>query len=96
MSTQNASQDTPAHPTKDDPACPERDGREAAHDDGSSDNSKETPENAPPDHGLPTHGVGRFLWEVPKDTPIHELGDAYDRWRATGDAEQTDATGWSQ
>lgn len=58
-------------------------------------------DGAPQHHSLPTHGVGRFLLECPPDTPVRELGSAYQRWRATGDteqsdAEQTDATGWSE
>ena len=85
----NASQDTRANPSKDSPACPERDTREGAQDDSST-----VTQSNPPTHGLPTHGVGRFLWEVPKGTPISELGELYERWQ--DDTEQADLQGWEK
>jgi len=84
----NVSRDTATHPTKDESTCPEQDTRKRAHDDGSRDT-----DNNPPDHGIPTHGVGRFLWECDKRTPVDELGDLYRRW--VDDSEQVDLGEWS-
>lgn len=85
----NTSQDTRANPSKDSLACPERDGRKAAHNDDSREQS-----NNPPNHGVPTHGVGRFLWECDKQTPVSELGRLYDRW--CDETEQSDIQEWSE
>jgi hypothetical protein len=89
MSTQHASQDTSANPSKDSPTCPERDGRKTAQDD-----STEAQDNKPPNHGIPTHGKSRFLWEVDKDTPISELGDRYQQW--LDQTEQSELSRWSE
>jgi hypothetical protein len=89
MSMKNASQDLTANPSKDAPSSPERDGRKTAHD----DDSREQPNN-PPNHGIPTHGVGRFLWEVDKRTPVDELGRLYDRWES--DSKQAELGEWSE
>jgi hypothetical protein len=66
-----------------------RDTREGAQDDSSTAEN-----NSPPDHGLPTHSAARFLWEVPKDTPISELPELYRRW--IDDTEQVDLGRWSE
>lgn len=89
MSTKHESRDTPARPSKDSPARRVRDGRETTQGDGSTDG-----DNKPPNHGVPTHGVGRFLWECDKRTPVSELGDLYQRWR--DDSEQVDLGEWSK
>jgi len=89
MSAKNASQDTSANPTKDSPTCPGRDTREGAHTESEGEQS-----NNPPNHGLPTHGAGRFLWEVDKRTPVDELGELYTRWQ--DDSEQVDLGRWSE
>ena len=89
MSAQNASQDSTANPSKDAPSRPERDGRKTAQDDGCTES-----DNKPPDHGIPTHGVGRFLWECDKRTPVSELGQLYDRWQ--DDSQQVDLGRWSE
>lgn len=89
----NASRDTSANPSKDSPTCPERDGREATHDDDSRDEEKEAPD--PPDHGQPTHGTARFLLVAPPETDIRDLGELWDRWQKTDDPEQADLSGWS-
>jgi hypothetical protein len=86
----NASPDTSANPTKDSPTCPERDGRKTAQDDGTDAQAN----NSPPNHGIPTHGIGRFLWEVDKDTPVEELGDRYREWQK--ETEQSELSGWSE
>jgi hypothetical protein len=89
MSTQNASQDSTANPTKDAPSSPERDGRKTTQTDRSTEN-----DNKPPNHGVPTHGVGRFLWECDKRTPIDEIGELYGRW--ADDSQQVDLGEWSE
>ncbi len=85
----HASQDTSANPTKDSPTCPERDGRETTHDDGSTVN-----DNNPPNHRIPTHGVGRFLWECDPRTPVSELGELYTRWK--DESQQANIGEWSE
>ncbi|WP_154021012.1 hypothetical protein [Haloarcula sp. CBA1127] len=89
MSTNHASQDLTANPTKDAPSSPERDGRETTQSDDSRDS-----DNNPPNHGVPTHGTGRFLWECDPRTPVDELGELYDRWK--DDSEQADLGEWSE
>jgi len=81
MSAKNDSPDTSATLSKESRTCPGRDGRETAQNDGSSTADKESP--------APTHGFGRFLVVCPPETPISELPAAYERWRRTGNAEQT-------
>ncbi|ADB64007.1 hypothetical protein Htur_5279 (plasmid) [Haloterrigena turkmenica DSM 5511] len=76
MSTNADTPSTSAHPTKDEPTCPGQDGQEPVQDDNTDVSS-----NNPPTHRLPTHGIGRFLWETPADTPIGELGERYREWR---------------
>ena len=88
MSAKNDSPDKSAHPTKDELTCPGRDGRKTTHNDSSTVDA-----NNPPNHGVPTHGVGRFLWECPKDAPISELGDLYREWSSN---DQSDLTRWSE
>jgi len=89
MSAKNDSPDTSEHPTKSEPTCPGRDGRKTTQDDDSTET-----DNKPPDHGIPTHGVGRFLWECDKRTPVSELGQLYDRWQ--DDSQQVDLGRWSE
>ncbi|SDD80088.1 hypothetical protein [Natrinema hispanicum] len=87
MSTNADTPDTSANPSKDSPTRPGQDGHEPVQDDNSDESS-----NNPPTHGLPTHGVGRFLWEIDKDTPVGELGERYRAWR-DGDENAT-LEGW--
>lgn len=71
-----------------------RDAREGTRDDEGTD----TTNNDPPDHRNPTKGVAKFLWDVDVDDLgenwIEEIPAAYVRWRASGDPQQTDVSGW--
>lgn len=89
MSTKHECHGLTANPSKDAPSDRVRDGRETTHDDSDAQNA-----NNPPNHGVPTHGVGRFLWECDKGTPVDELGELYDRWKS--DSEQVDLGEWSE
>lgn len=75
MTAKRTSRGTPAHPTKDDPARRGRDGRKTAHDDDST-----VTQSNPPNHGVPTHGISRFLWECDPETPVSELPRLYAEW----------------
>lgn len=70
MSTNRASPTS----TEESPNWPRWDGRDVP------DTEPDGKYNDPPDHGLPTHSVPRFLWEVDPDTPVDELGDRYQEW----------------
>lgn len=89
MAAKNASRGTPGHPTKDAPTRRGRDARKGAHDDG-----RTATQSNPPVHHVPTFGPSRFLYEVPPDTPLDELGELYERWQ--DDTEQTDLKGWDE
>jgi len=92
MSAQNTSLGADAQPTKDDRPARGRDAREGIQDDPTEAQDNKSPN--PPNHGVPTHGVGRFLWECDPRTPASELGRLYQRWR--DDSEQADLSGWSR
>lgn len=75
MSAKRTSRRTSRYPSKDTATSGGRDTREGAHDD-----KRTATQSNPPNHGLPTHGPTRFLWEAPSDTPLDELGDLWERW----------------
>lgn len=89
MATNHASHDSTANPTKDAPSSRGRDTLARAQDD-----STDADNNKPPNHGVPTHGVSRFLWECDKDTPVEELGQRYREWKQDG--EQSEISRWSK
>lgn len=39
-------------------------------------------------------GAAKFLWEVPKNTPLEELPELYERWN--DESQQSDLDGWSK
>lgn len=82
-----ANRDTPPHRSKDKAACRGRDARKDAQ-----ENEADEEPNNPPNHRLPTHGVGQFLWNCPPDTPVSELGELYRRWK--DDTEQATFNEW--
>lgn len=89
MAAQNASLGTPGHPTKD---VPTRRGRRVRED--PQDDERTATQSNPPNHGLPTHGPTRFLWEVPAGTPLEELSDLWERWN--DETMQGDLEEWSK
>jgi len=78
MATRNDNSDASAvrSHTTGESTRPDHDGGEAA-----DKNSTETDEHKPPNHGLPPHGVARFLYEVDPDTPLRELAGRYREWQ---------------
>jgi len=89
MSVNTDNPDTSANPSKDSPTCPGQDGQEPVQDDNTDESS-----NNPPTHRIPTHGVGRFLWEIDKETPVDELGERYRAWRDRDDEENATLEEW--
>lgn len=93
MSAKNQPHGSTGHQSNDTPPNRVGDTREGAQDDSSTDDDKTTPE---PPHGHISHGVARFLAAVDPDTPLDELGEAYARWKASGDSEQATVSRWSE
>lgn len=89
MSAKHDSHGLTANPSKDAPSDRGRDGCEATQNDDTDEST-----NNPPNHGVPTHGVGRFLWECQKSTPVSELGERYQQWR--DGTEQAEIGEWSE
>jgi len=89
MAMKNAPHDSTAAPPTDQPSSREQDTCE-----GIQGNGESATTNNPPNHGLLTHGVSRFLWECPKETPVSELGKRYDDWLDEDD--QAEIGGWRQ
>ncbi|MCU4718380.1 hypothetical protein [Halapricum hydrolyticum] len=101
----NAFPGNSAHPTKDTPSYPKRDGRKTAQDDSSTGagNSLDASQGEPPNHGLPTHGSARFLLWIGQrrdredgfDPDLSDLPELFEQWQ--GDtSEQTMLVGWSE
>lgn len=63
------------------PSTEQRSARGRDTCEGAQDDDSDVTQNNPPNHGLPPHGIGRFLWETPKETPVDELGELYRSWR---------------
>lgn len=82
MKAQNASHRTSATQSNESPTSGGRDAREGAQDDEGTATA-----NNPPVHKTPTHGFGRFLWQLDPETPITELPKEYQDWRGTQDTE---------
>lgn len=89
MSAQDESRGPSAIPSKEPPTRHGGDGRKATQDDRTARTYKN-----PPNHGLPTHGIGRFLWEAPSETPISSLAELYEEWQE--DRDQVDLGRWSE
>jgi hypothetical protein len=88
MSTENDSPGSSANPSKSSPTNLGQDAQESAHDESSN-----ATVNKPPNHGTPTHGLGRFLWDLPADTPWPEVFERYREWKAE---EQAGLERWSE
>lgn len=85
MKIQNASHRAPATQSNESPRSGGRDARE-----GAQDGEGTATANNPPVHKTPTHGFGRFLWQLDPETPIDAFPDEYQDWR---ESQATDRDG---